>query len=358
MADAGKPTHCPDGHDETFWVHLVGQPCEPATHEDLERAWHAAHAWLDGVVGASFSSTLGHVHLPSSTGVPLGVDASAVDPSQAYLLLARARRGDEPTDAIYIGLVGQTVTGPWRGLAGFYLPYCGECQELGERVAEILDWMPQEAVALDPQRLPEALRPRDGWFDDRMLLGIKPNGVGTDEADSSWRIWRPDIDADATAAALVCCGPMMHGLSNIVFTDKPLTELPAILSVVAEQLTDPTAEPVVSVRLGSRELLHATAGGLRSHPDGEGVVSVTVRGRVSRTKIPADWGVYVLHDTKGGAPRAPVISRSLDGTARMLRATGLLGVTGSAMTAYYWPSGSGVVAWGHLLQLRDYVAHA
>jgi hypothetical protein len=357
VTDARKPAHCPDGHDEKFWVHLVGQPCDPATHEDLDRAWHAAHTWLDGVVDASFSSTLGQVHLPSSMGVPLGVDASAVDPSQAYLLLARARRGDEPTVAIYIGLVGQTVTGPWRGLTGFYLPYCGECQELDERVAEILDWMPQEAVALDPQRLPEALRPRDGWFDDRMLLGIKPNGDGTGEADSSWRAWRPDMVADATAAALVCCGPMMRGLANVVFTDSPLTDLPDILSVVAEQLNDPTAEPVVSVRLGSRELLLATAGGLRSHPDGEGVVDVTVRGRVSRTKIPADWGVYALQDTDGGEPGAPQISRSLDGTARMIRATGRLGVPGSAMTVHYWPSKPGVVAWDHLLQLRGRVAH-
>jgi len=356
VAYAGKPGHCPDGHDEKFWVHLVGQPCDPATHEDLERAWHAAHTWLDGVVSASLSSTLGQVHLPSSTGVPLGVDASAVDPSQAYLLLAQARRGDEPTNANYIGLVGQTVTGPWRGLTGFYLPFCGECQGLGERVAEILDWMPQEAIALDPQRLPRAIRPGGGWFDDRMLLGIKPTGVGK-ESDSTWRTWRPDMAKEAAAAALVCCGPMMRGLANIVFTDNPLTDLPAILSSVAEQLTDPTAAPVVSVRMGDREMLLATTGGLRSRPEGEGTIGVTVSGRVSRSKLPADWGVYVIHDTDGGDPGAPQISRSLDGTARMLRATGHLGAPGSAMTVHYWPSEPGVVAWDHLLHLRGRLAH-
>ena len=356
MADASKPAHCPDGHDEKFWVHLVGQPCDPATHEDLDRAWHAARTWLDGIVDASFSSSIGQVHLPSSTGVPLGVDASAVDPSQAYLVLARARRGDEPTDAIYIGLVGQTVTGPWRGLTGFYLPYCGECQEVSERTAEILDWMPQEAVALDPQRLPQAIRPRDGWFDDRMLLGIKPNGIGTDETDSTWCTWRPDVLTDATAAALVCCGPMMHGLANIVFTDSPLADLPAILSCVADQLANPPSEPVVSVREGSRETLLAATGGLRSHPDGEGAIAVTVSGRVTRSKIPADWGVCVIHDMDGKSG-VPLISRSLDGTAHMLRATGRLGVPGSTMTAYFWPGEPGVVAWDHLLQLGRRVAH-
>lgn len=355
MSDASKPAHCPDGHDEKFWVHLVGQPCDPATHEDLDRAWHAARAWLDGVVDASFSSTIGQVHLPSSTAVPLGVDASAVDPSQAYLVLARARRGDEPTDAIYIGLVGQTVTGTWRGLTGFYLPYCGECQELGVRVAEILDWMPQEAVALDPQRLPQAIRPRDGWFEDRMLLGIKLNGVGTDATDSTWCTWRPDVVTDATAAALVCCGPMMHGLANIVFTDSLLADLPALLSSVADQLAGPPAEPVVSVREGSRETLLSATGGLRSHPDGEGAIAVTVSGRVTRSKLPADWGVYVIHDMDG-KPGVPLISRSLDGTAHMLRATGSLGVPGSTMTAHYWPREPGVVAWDHLLQLGRRVA--
>lgn len=351
MADAGKPTHCPDGHDETFWVHLVGQPCTADVHEDLTRAWNAAHVWLDGVVDACFSSRLGQVHLPSSTGVPLGVEASSVDPSQAYLVLARARRGEEPTEAIYVGLVGQTVTGPWRGLTGFYLPYCGQCQELDERVQEVLDWMPEESVALHPQRLPQAIRPGAGWFDDRMLIGIKPNGVGATDGDSTWRTWRPDLVTDPTASALVCCGPMMDGLANIVFTDSPLTDVPAIRAAVAAQLGDPSAEAIVTVRLGRRELLLATTSGLRSRPEGEGSVSVFVGGRVSRAKVPADWGVYVVQLDDGETGDAQ-ITRSLEGTLRSLRGQ-RGGFPETAVTIRYWPAGPGVVSWRHLVQLKD-----
>lgn len=356
MADTDKPSHCPDGHDERFWVQIVDQTCSADVHEDLDRAWNAARAWLDGVVDASFSSTIGQVHLPSSTGAPLGVDASSVDPSQAYLVLARARRGDEPTDAIYIGLVGQTITGPWRGLTGFYLPYCGHCQELDERVQEVLDWMPEESIALDPQRLPPAIRPGEGWFDDRMLIGIKPNGAGANDHDSTWRTWSAELVTDPTSGALVCCGPIMDGLANIVFTDSPLTHMPAIQSAVAEQMADPSTEPVVTVRLGSHELLLASTGGLRSYPEGEGCAIVSIGGPVTRAKIPTDWGVYLIEPQGEAEISRAQITRSLEGTVRRLRGEARVGGPEEVLTMRYWPKGQGVVSWSHLLQLRDLTA--
>lgn len=356
MADANKPTHCPDGHDERSWVDLVGEPCDDFWHGGLRMAAMAAREWLDGVVAASFNSTLGQVYLPSSTGLPLGLDATSVDPSQAYLILARARRADNPTNAVYIGLVGQAVTGQWRGLTGFYLPYCGTCQGIDDCVADILDWMPQEAIALDPQRLPEAIRPAEDWFDDRMLLGIKPNGTGLGAGESTWRTWRPEALPDPADGALVCCGPMMAGMANIVFTDSPADDMPGILAAIAAQMDDPAGEPVATVRPGNTALLLASAGGLRSHEDGRGTVSGSVRGPVWRTKVPADWGVFYLDPADSGDPGGPGaagISRSIHGTARRLRAEHRLGIPGASMTFHYWPTGPGVIAWRHLVQLRE-----
>jgi hypothetical protein len=279
-----------------------------------------------------------------------------LDPSLTYLLLSLAHRDDQPVNTIYVGLVTRDPATRWRGLTGFYLPYCGRCQPDPHTTARrIVDWLPDDAVVQAPARLPSPLRPAPGWFEGRMLLGVHLPSPAHAGVDADWSVW-PHTGAAPTGPALACIGPLETGSHNLLYLDNAKTDLPALRRALPDWKNTGGREPLISYRCGNRDSLLILAGGIRSSRAPSGVVSSPVAGGLARVAGPIDWGVLAVTDSDGLTHSCA--SPNLRQTLRMARAQGLLPESSSLATWHSFKAGEGVIAFRHLRRLSRWAKQA
>lgn len=347
-----RPTHCPDTLDERSWATDIR--CTPAFHSWVADAQIAAARWLKAVTEALMNSRIGPINFPSSTGAAMSASGLVVDPSLVYLLIARARRGDDAADVLYVGVVTQTPSALWRGITGFYLPYCSSCHpDPMTTVDRVLDWLPDDARLLLPDRLPEAIRPAPGWFDGRLMLGIHLAGPETWHATSAWATWPHKGRATSTGPALACAGPLGGDLANLLYLHNAQRDLPALQRALRQWSPDLPTNLALTYRTGTTKELLAVAGGVRSATPPNGLRTKTLPGGLTRTEAPICWGGYIV-PSRNVKPRRGV-TRNLRATVRELRAEGLLSDTSGGAVLYYWADGDGVLSFRDLRRLSRWL---
>lgn len=330
--------HCPPEHDERAWV--VADRCDPDIHQRIEAAESAARTWLVQVGQALARRRIGPVVFPATTGRATAASGVIIDPTLVYLLLASARRGDDPTNAIYIGAFTQDLTSWWRGVAGFYLPYCTTCRpDIDTTLHHIFDWLPQDATVREPHQLPEGLRPGPGWFDDRLIVGVH---MTASIPATEWKLWMPETPLETLQSALVRVGHLDATLDNLIFTAQASEGIPDMARFLKP---DPSDQGVVlSFRTGDESELVQLAGGLRSNLRGGALIESQMPTGLSRRRLPTTWGVVSYPSNSGVRAGLTRNIREAVRTARLL-ATGSIRVQ-------YWPPKPGILNWGDLRGLE------
>lgn len=334
--------HCPDEHDERQWI--VEDICTAAVHARISEAQSAGQTWLRSISAAMQPGQIGPLSFPIAAGRSAVASGSVIDPTLVYLLLAQARRGDQHANAIYIAAVAQDPSSWWRGITGFYLPFCSRCTpNLRDAVAPILDWLPQDASVHPRASLPEGVQPGPDWFDDRLLLGIH---LTASVATAPWRLWDPGADGPPEGPALVRTGRLDASLDNLLLVTDAQRDLPALAGFLAAEPhpLDQRRIPVLTYRTGPTAGLLRLTGGRRSEPEGLGTRRLQLHLGVTRRRPPATWGTYVLR--KG--------DRSQSGLSRDLRELvhrARRGTREAWLQLRYWPEGAGVLCWDDLIAL-------
>ena len=120
---------------------------------------------------------------PHPTRDALPLTHEDVDPSTVYVFIAGARRGRNDAlpeglprpgqpkveqAVLYVGVVAQSISTRWRGLAGMYVPLCDCAESAGWKPARRL-LTGLEGVDVTADVLPAGLRPRPDWWDHRLV---------------------------------------------------------------------------------------------------------------------------------------------------------------------------------------------
>ena len=159
-------------------------------HEDLREADPALSAWLiESVSRIRSMPAIGQAQVPDPKDPQLGMDVGFLDPSTVFLLVAHAELRGAIASGLYVGLVAQDLDCSWRGLSGFYLPWCPGCDPWGR---DAVDSVCARAASLgldfvSERELPRALHSAPGWFQGRLVggaaVGARPGLSPTWEAE-------------------------------------------------------------------------------------------------------------------------------------------------------------------------------
>lgn len=226
--------------------------------------------------------------LPNPSSPAASLPVGLVDPSAVLILLAVAQVRGYDADGVYVGFAGQDPNCLWRGLTGFFVPWCPGCDQDGDRLLRDLEsGLRKRGVGVGSVwDLPAEVHPQDGWFDgDRLMLGgcvdARPGISG---------YWQGvDMARDAGTVMLVATGPVATSLANLVLLDayEHLEQL-ATLRPHASRWT---------TRQGDLGALAELAGikATQAHP---------IRARRRLTQVPSAWGVYCDQDGSWQGPFA------------------------------------------------------
>lgn len=354
VLEATTPQHCPDEYDERTWA--KEGICGEEFHSFVADATIALHGWLRTVLECVRTSTVGPVHFPAATGRALSGHGQVIDPSLTYVLVCRAQSGGEPIDALYIALVTRDPSTRWRGLTGFYIPYCGKCQRGAASAAQrIVNWLPDDAVVQSPDRLPGPIQPAPSWFEGRMLLGVHlPCPVGGGLA-TDWSQWPHHGQAPALPA-LACVGSLETGPHNLLFLDDAQRGLPDLYRDLSKWMPHGASPTFVAYRCGNAHELQKLAGGFRSTSPPEGLLRIPIKGRLSRTQLPIDWGVISIEHGPDSVDCRT--TSNLRDAARVARREGHLEVTATRITAFHWNLGRGIIRYRDLRDLSSWARGA
>lgn len=273
--------HCRASHDCNYWAREPRRSLKDREHSDWVHAERDAcltqlWAWIDAtIVAIRRQASLATVGLPNPWNPDTSLPVGMVDPSTVLIVLAIAQRFGQEAAGIYVGVVGQDPNCMWRGLTGFFVPWCPGCDKDGDQTLRYLERTLQKrgVVMASVWDLPVAIQPQEGWFDgDRLMLGGRVHilhGV----AD----YWRR-VDAELREPALVATGPVATSLSNLVLLDAdPL--------LLADFRPHPTRW---TIRQGEAAPLSALAG-ISSLP------AQLHRGQRPPSRLPTAWGSFCDH---------------------------------------------------------------
>lgn len=299
------PRHAPSSADSHELLDLVLGDC-PAVHLLCMQAQQRAASWLGRVKEQLERAVLGDITLEHPRDGWPSLRFPDVDPTTAFVFVAGGRRGvndalDGPDSALYVGLVAQSTSGRWHGLAGVYVPLC-VCKESKGWAAARRLLAGLEAVEVAQEELPAGLAPRAGWWDLRLIAAQRLNAEAV--------FWRRE---ELTSVAKLG-GPVL------VSTGRSLTrESNLLLATSSEQLTavTPHLPQLVSFRTGSELELKRLVGAQSIASDTK-AVEFTLRSR----RIPTGLCIVGI----GGTPST--VTRDARG---WLRASG-------ANTGWAWPA--------------------
>ena len=301
------PVHSPASHDDRRWALRTASFGDSGgagalRHDDDLHATQSEmlaelRAWFTATLTAirEAGAVLGRLELPAPEGL---VEFDMVDPTTICVLAGYGHIRNRAVTSGYVGLVTQEPFGYWRGLTGFYFASCPACDPDGEaRFAEVQALLGEVAGSLGATEagdageiewrsafdLHEALRPRRGWFEDRLAWGALLNPVNglspfwvinddDDAATTDINVAAADVAADeagATAvdgevsahdncitggfrAALVATGPVFLSRANLSYLDNFAGEFPRLLRRIGPGTT--------TVRFGEPEALKRLAG--------------------------------------------------------------------------------------------------
>ena len=251
-----SPTHCQPQADNTQFRQAVDLECSPALHGLIDGAMCEVGLWLQQVTAVMAPPRIAPLDLPNPTpGRP--VLRRVLDTSQALVIIARGQGSALAAHWTYVGLISQGFQGSWLGHAGFFVPGCGDCDAGGEAKARQITHELQTDgwIRVPPSRLPAGVRPRPGWFDDRVIAALAMPTIGP-----GWRPVPPRADRYASLPrdpALIRVGGVLTGLSGLVYAENARDEMAIARDLVvgggrggkSPVLTQRTYEPgLVNIR--------------------------------------------------------------------------------------------------------------
>jgi hypothetical protein len=284
------PAHCDDDNDNRVFAGLVGEECSDALHIALDRAWSNFAQWFVAVTQEINSSSAIRPLQVAHPSRPTGLLALPVtDPTVTLAMVAQAAA--EHGSALYVGLVTRGLDGRWRGLTGYFVPSCTRCDPTSSSLtAKVVEVMPADGRSFTADTLPRSLRPRGGWFDDRLITAVQLAPPRLPMAP--WFGARTSADSGEEildSPALIRVGPVTTSLTNLIFVDSARHELP---DLAAHVLTDARDEPsdgtgmALSLRYGDREQLLSLCGGLTK------IDATLSQIRPANHRVPIEWGVW------------------------------------------------------------------
>jgi len=337
--------HCADEFDVRDWGALAEEPCTPQLHASIDQAEAGAYDWMNKIADAVRRSPIGMLEAEVD-GRPLRIAPHVIDPSLAYFVFALARRGDTAVGAMYIGLVAQEPNGTWRGLTGYYLPWCSDCHhDEGHTLDLLMEWLPEDGHLRRAETVPAGMRPHAGWFDDRFRRAVLlPN----DHAGASDTGWQTLLFAESDTSqlpgvpALVCIGPVTQSLANIVLLDSFRDHVDGLARAVTAWPREQETPLRFTYRLGAPATLRALAG-LPARGTQRSIEKGRMPGQLARIQPPISWGAYRVV-VNGQAVRSG-IARNLRAVARAAKAEGLLSGPSSYLEFTYPQEVTGVTEW-------------
>lgn len=212
------PRQGPRRWDRRTWAHLVDpgetEESHALTDQDIDLAWESCAGWLVSVAEALGDGPgLADLTLPHPDPERLPIRVGLVDGDQFYMLIAGAQLRGEEVANLYVGLVSQELSSRWVGVAGFYLPTCPACghRKTTQRLDRLLDHVGGLGfVEVAASRLPDGLRPRPGWFDNRLHAVLAHPSASR---RTPWAAWPPTV---SRGAFLVRTGPAVTNLDKVV----------------------------------------------------------------------------------------------------------------------------------------------
>jgi hypothetical protein len=233
-------------------------------------------AWIDRTLTTiRHQQSIATVDWPNPSDPQTNLGVGMVDPSTVLIILAISQRYGHEANGIYVGFVGQDPNCLWRGLTGFYVPWCPGCDHDGDHTLRYLDQAlrDRDVMMTSVWDLPVDIQPQDRWFDgDRLMLGGRVHTLPG--VTDYWR----RADASLRAPALVATGPVTTTLSNLILLDCDIRHL-------AELRPHPSRW---TVRTGCAAPLLTLAGIASTAP-------LINRGHRRPTRIPAAWGSFCDH---------------------------------------------------------------
>jgi hypothetical protein len=309
------PRHCSDDFD------------------DKDGDWLRLETWLPAAAGSLRGANLGRLSLPHPRNGQGDISLPDVDPSTAWIFIAAGRRpkysasdkwaSEDVNDALYVGVVAQSLDASWQGLAGMYVFEGAASADRGgkQRLARIRSLLPDSTNWVDEWDLPFELQATANWF-DRRLHGaqqlIWPELPGHWHTDELRRVPIP-----AGGAVLVRLGRTNAALHNLLLVERKSHLRELAIALLDNGFENPS-RVVVSYRGGSTaELIRLAAGqetrisaqavtrGWRRQ-DSTGWVVVAPSNPEGRVRLLSDLRSHVpsplVHDNLWFAPRV-----SLDG---------------------------------------------
>ena len=273
-----RPVHCRPTHDCTDWA----RDPRRSQHDHGHSQWvHAERevfltqlwAWIDRTLTRiRHQQSIATLDLPNPSNPQIDLGVGMVDPSTVLIILGIGQRAGHEANGIYVGFVGQDPNCLWRGLTGFFLPWCPGCDADGNTTLRSLQRALRErdVMMTSAWDLPVDIQPQDGWFDgDRLMLGGRVHTLPG--VTDYWR----RADASLREPALVATGPVTTSLSNLILLDGDVRHL-------TELRPHPSRW---TVRTGSAATLSTLAGIASTTPH-------INRGHRRPTRIPAAWGSF------------------------------------------------------------------
>lgn len=341
------PRHCDDNSDNRVFAGLVGEKCSDALHKVLDRAWWDFAKWFVAVTQEIISSSVIRPLQVAHPSRPTGILALPItDPTVTLAMVAHAAA--EHGAALYVGLVTRGLDGRWRGLTGFFIPSCTKCDPASSALAaKVVELMPPNGRSFTAHTLPRSLRPRGGWFDDRLITAVQlapprvPMAPWVGATTSA-----NDGEEIRDCPALVRVGPLMTSLANLVFVDSARHELP---DLAARVLTDVRDEPsdgtgmALSLRYGTRNQLLTLCGGLTKIDTSPSQI------RLANHYVPIEWGVWKA-SYRDGTPQTVGITRDLRRRVDVVRRASSDPIV-EIYPAHGIQDGRGVICWSAMTEL-------
>ncbi len=221
LVDRGPdPIHCPATHDCSKWSRntshdAAGNGHSSFFHEIRDEMIAQFWTWIDDSISCLRDDpSIRHYDLPNPSDPTQRLPVGIVDPTTVVVLLGFAQVGGHEATGAYVGLAAQDMSTGWKGLTGFFVPWCPGCYEQGDAVFKSLrEGLASRSVTVGSAwDLPSGLWSRRGWFDDdRLQLGgfvVTVRGVDP--------VWTFSGLAETDGPALVATGPTTSSLANVI----------------------------------------------------------------------------------------------------------------------------------------------